>query len=87
MHVCVCVCVYVYAHVYVWVCMCVAVDMKEGKPGEVYEGQPRSGKADCTLTIEDGNFLALHTGKLAPQQVDLSLQKKVLRRHRSSAKN
>ena len=59
----------------VWVCMCVAVDMKEGKPGEVYEGQPRSGTADCTLTIEDGNFLALHTGKLAPQQVDISLQK------------
>ena len=66
-HVCVCVCVHV--------CVCVAVDMKEGKPGEVYEGQPRSGKADCTLTIEDDNFMALHTGKLAPQQVDILLQK------------
>ena len=73
--VCVCVCVCVCVYVYVCVCVCVAVDMKAGKPGEVYEGQPRSGKADCTLTIEDGNFMALHTGKLAPQQVDILLQK------------
>ena len=53
----------------VMLCACAAVDMKIGKAGEVYEGQPRGGKADCTLTIDDENFMALHAGKLAPQQV------------------
>lgn len=48
-----------------------AIDMKSPKAGEVYQGQPRTGKADCTITIADENFMSLVTGKLAPQQVKI----------------
>ncbi|PVD20051.1 hypothetical protein C0Q70_20545 [Pomacea canaliculata] len=48
------------------------IDMKSPKAGEVYQGQPRTGKADCTITIADENFMSLVTGKLAPQQAFLS---------------
>ncbi|KAL8606478.1 hypothetical protein ACOMHN_015567 [Nucella lapillus] len=44
------------------------VDMKGKKVGEVYEGTPRSGNADCTLTMSDEVFMGLHSGKLAAQQ-------------------
>nr|KAG5694108.1 hypothetical protein BaRGS_005863 [Batillaria attramentaria] len=47
------------------------VDLKS-KPGEVYEGQPRSGKADTTLTLSDENLVGMVTGKLQAQQAFMS---------------
>lgn len=55
---------------FVW--CCIAVDMKSAKLGEVFEGQPRTGKADCTLTIADEHVLPLVTGKLNHQQVQIN---------------
>ncbi|KAL2715351.1 peroxisomal multifunctional enzyme type 2 [Vespula squamosa] len=37
------------------------------KKGDVYKGQPTSGKPDTTLTIEDKNMMDIATGKLNPQ--------------------
>ncbi|CAL1533869.1 unnamed protein product [Lymnaea stagnalis] len=54
------------AQVSTWV-----VDMKNSKNGEVYEGNPSSGKADCTLTITDENFVDLVSGKLDAQKAFL----------------
>lgn len=45
-----------------------AVDLATGK-GEIYEGEPKSGKAGVTLTLDDENMSGLVTGKLNPQQV------------------
>ncbi|XP_076465925.1 peroxisomal multifunctional enzyme type 2-like isoform X2 [Babylonia areolata] len=44
------------------------VDLKGKGAGGVYQGEPLSGKADCTLTVSDDVFMALHSGKLAAQQ-------------------
>lgn len=41
------------------------VDLKNGK-GSVSKG---SGKADCTLTLSESDFVGLMTGKLNPQQL------------------
>jgi len=43
------------------------VDLKNGA-GEVYAGDPRSGRADLTLTVADDNLVKLAEGKLNPQQ-------------------
>jgi len=43
------------------------VDLKV-KPGEIYLGEPRGNKADCTLTLEDADMVGLVTGKLNPQK-------------------
>ena len=37
------------------------------KSGEVYQEQPKGGKADTTLTVDDKGFLDIRTGKLSPQ--------------------
>lgn len=34
------------------------VDLKV-KPGEIYKGEPKANKADCTLTLEDEDMVAL----------------------------
>lgn len=34
------------------------VDLK-AKPGLVYKGEPKGNKADCTLTLEDADMVAL----------------------------
>ncbi|KAK7115689.1 peroxisomal multifunctional enzyme type 2-like [Littorina saxatilis] len=47
-------------------------DMKTGKTGDVYQGQPRNGKADCTITMTDDDFMAMHNGKLNGQQAFMS---------------
>ncbi|XP_059147270.1 peroxisomal multifunctional enzyme type 2-like isoform X2 [Physella acuta] len=47
------------------------VDMKSSPTGEVYEGTPRAGKADCTLTLTDDNFVDLVSGKLDAQKAFL----------------
>jgi hypothetical protein len=40
------------------------------KSGDIYEGEPKQGtKADCTITLEDGDFVQLSIGKLNAQQV------------------
>ena len=44
------------------------VDLKKGN-GEIYEGILKSGKADCTITVSDDNFMDLVAGKLDGQQV------------------
>eukprot|EP00105_Crassostrea_gigas_P009550 XP_011424543.1 PREDICTED: peroxisomal multifunctional enzyme type 2 isoform X1 [Crassostrea gigas] len=40
-------------------------DMKTG--GGVYKGEPKQGKADCTLTIDDKNMVDMASGKLNGQ--------------------
>ena len=40
------------------------LDMKKG---EVYRGNPKSGKPDATLTLEDANMMQIALGKLTPQ--------------------
>nr|XP_022331335.1 peroxisomal multifunctional enzyme type 2-like [Crassostrea virginica] len=40
-------------------------DLKMG--GGVYKGEPKQGKADCTLTIDDKNMVDMATGKLNGQ--------------------
>lgn len=37
------------------------------KTPEVHEGAPKSGKADTTLTISDGDFVDIALGTLNPQ--------------------
>ena len=34
------------------------VDLKI-KPGDIYQGEPKENKADCTLTLEDADMVAL----------------------------
>ncbi|WAQ99916.1 DHB4-like protein [Mya arenaria] len=46
-------------------------DMKTGE-GSVYEGTPKSGKADCTVVISDDDLVDLVTGKLNGQQAFMS---------------
>lgn len=38
----------------------------------VYKGEPKQGKADCTLTIDDKNMVDMASGKLNGQTVSLS---------------
>ncbi|XP_033124168.1 peroxisomal multifunctional enzyme type 2-like [Anneissia japonica] len=45
--------------------------------GEVYKGEPKTGKADCTVTIADEDFVGLVTGKLVPQQAFMAGKLKV----------
>ena len=45
-----------------------AIDLKNGN-GDCYEGEPKSGAANTTLTIEDDDYVKLAEGKLNPQQV------------------
>ncbi|XP_050474672.1 peroxisomal multifunctional enzyme type 2 [Bombus huntii] len=40
------------------------LDMKKG---EVYRGNPKSGKPDATLTLEDADMMQIALGKLTPQ--------------------
>jgi len=37
------------------------------KTSSVYQGPPQSGKADCTLTLDDENMVQIASGKLNPQ--------------------
>ncbi|XP_071487807.1 peroxisomal multifunctional enzyme type 2-like [Diadema antillarum] len=46
------------------------VDLKQG--GAVYTGEPKSGKANVTVTISDDDFVALASGTLSPQKAFLS---------------
>ncbi|KAK3579995.1 hypothetical protein CHS0354_025319 [Potamilus streckersoni] len=43
------------------------VDMKSGD-GAIYRGEPAQGKADCTITVADGDFAQLVSGKLNAQE-------------------
>jgi len=43
------------------------VDLKS-KPGEIYLGEPHGKKADCMLTLDDADMVALATGKLNAQK-------------------
>ena len=45
-----------------------AVDMKSGT-GEIYRGDPKNKKADCTMIMDDADMVAMATGKLNGQQV------------------
>lgn len=42
----------------------VALDLKKAV---VYEGPPKEGKPNTTLTVADGDFVQMATGKLNPQ--------------------
>jgi len=46
-----------------WTC-----DNKSRPEGDVYLGTPKNGKPDCTVTVEDDDFLKLMVGKLNPQR-------------------
>ncbi len=48
-----------------------AVDLKNG-PGEVYRGEPKQGKAGCTLTATEDIFVKMASGELNGQQVFLA---------------
>ena len=39
------------------------------KANEVYKGKPRSGKAECILTLSDDTFIDMVSGKLDGQKV------------------
>ncbi|XP_041372254.1 peroxisomal multifunctional enzyme type 2-like isoform X4 [Gigantopelta aegis] len=53
------------------------VDMKTSKNGEIYQGEPKVKKADCTLTIDDSNLRDLLTGKLPAAQAFMSGKLKI----------
>ncbi len=40
------------------VLVALVVDLK-AKPGDIYQGEPKENKADCTLTLEDADMVAL----------------------------
>ena len=46
-----------------------AADNKTTPEGEVYRSAPKHGKADCTVTVDDDDFMKLMIGKLNPQRV------------------
>jgi putative sterol carrier protein len=50
------------------------VDVKNGN-GSVYEGA--QGKSDCTLTLEDVDFVGMMTGKINSQQLFMQGKLKV----------
>lgn len=51
-------------------CLCVAVDLRKDSSAAVYHGQPRhSMKPDCTVTVSDGDFVDMATGKLDGSKV------------------
>ena len=45
-----------------------ALDLKNA-PGEVYQGAPRNGKVDCTLTMSDEDIIKMASGELDAQKV------------------
>ena len=45
-----------------------ATDFKTGE-GAIYRGKPKTGKADCSLTISDEDLILLAQGKLNAQNV------------------
>ncbi|EGD72855.1 hydroxysteroid dehydrogenase 4 [Salpingoeca rosetta] len=47
------------------------VDLKKGS-GEIYRGQPKSGRPGCTLTLSDDDFAQLVDGKLDPMKAFMS---------------
>ena len=49
-----------------------ALDLKNA-PGSVYEGPPKEGKAGCTLTLSDDDFMGFVSGSLNPQKVSQSV--------------
>ncbi|XP_064607862.1 peroxisomal multifunctional enzyme type 2-like [Liolophura sinensis] len=52
------------------------VDLKTGS-GSVYRGEPKQGKAGCTLTLADSDLVAMVSGKLNPQQAFMQGKLKV----------
>lgn len=46
-----------------------AADNKTTPEGDVYRSPPKHGKADCTVTVDDDDFMKLMIGKLNPQRV------------------
>jgi len=49
------------------------VDLKNNKSGgEIYQGEVRSGKADCILTLSDDDFMDMVAGKLDGQKAFMS---------------
>lgn len=51
-----------------------ALDLKSGA---VYEGEPKSGKADTTMTISDGDLIDIASGSLNPQTAFLKGKLKI----------
>ncbi|GAB6018934.1 hypothetical protein CHUAL_000582 [Chamberlinius hualienensis] len=53
------------------------LDLRSGKPGSVYQGEPKDGKAQCTITVADEDLLSIATGKLDAQKAFMSGKMKV----------
>ena len=49
-------------------CFQLALDFKDA-PGDVYQGAPRNGKPDCTLTMSDEDIVKMAAGELDAQKV------------------
>lgn len=49
---------------YLWLFVYTALDLKTPA---VYEGTPKNGKADTTLTVSDADMVAIAAGSLSPQ--------------------
>lgn len=43
-------------------------DTKSSQEGDVYRSAPRNGKSDCTIDVDDDDFLQIMMGKLNPQR-------------------
>ena len=52
------------------------MDLKN-KNGEIYEGPVNSGKADCTITVSDDDYMDMVAGKLDGQKVCSILKIKI----------
>ncbi|GAB6018936.1 hypothetical protein CHUAL_000584 [Chamberlinius hualienensis] len=53
------------------------LDLRSGKPGSVYKGDPKDGNAQCTVSVADDDLAAMADGTLDAQKAFMSGKMKV----------